>query len=144
MVEISLTDKAIAVYGESLNKIPLENFDEYYKRVRKESLGLIFPYFQSRTFWLRAVHFFSLKVPIRYSISVMAEKNKIYGQRQLYLMGTLGILIRSIDKIERIKNIEQNTELNKMNLVQQESIKDNYMDLFNYAILAVLVMDRRL
>lgn len=139
--EESLELKALSVFGESLSQIPITDLEEYRKRTEREVLGYYIPYFRSRKFWLKAIHYFVNKVNIRYSIHTLVQKNKLYGSTQLYEMGTLGILIRSIDKVERIKNITAGATSETL---FKEPIQDSYMDLFNYAILAVLVIDKRL
>lgn len=119
----------------------------YFKRVNFEALSLPFPKITRRLrerFWKRQVALWaSVLTPSEQlaCVSLMCEKNKIYGNRQIYVMGTLGILIRSIDKLERIKNIDAGA---KSDLLAQESRFDSVMDLFNYSILAVLVIRKEL
>lgn len=71
----------------------------------------------------------------------LVEKNKQYGSTQLYLMDTLGIWLRSFDKVERIRTIDSGT---RTKLLQDESRIDSLLDLFNYAILALLVVRRKI
>lgn len=71
------------------------------------------------------------------ALELVLEKNRVYGSRQLYRMGTLGIFIRSVDKIERIVNIDGGVS---GGLVETESKHDSLMDLFNYSILSVLLL----
>ncbi len=138
---MDLKTEAIEIVLESYHVEQIKDFGDYYTHINIEVLGYFFPVFRSRKFWLRCVKLLYLHVNVQESIDLMVEKNRMYGSKQLYLMNTLGILIRSIDKIERIKNIDKGV---KSDLLLKESRKDNLTDLFNYAILAVLVIDRKL
>ena len=136
----NLYAKAVSVYDEARYLQPITGPEAYEKRIPLEVIGFLVPCFRSRRFWLRAAHYYS-GVNHGEAFTLLREKNKIYGTKQLHTMGTLGILIRSLDKIERIKNIQQGaTSI----VLATESVKDSYIDLFNYAVLAVLLLDKRL
>ena len=75
------------------------------------------------------------------NFNFLVEKNKQYGSTQLYRMDTLGLWLRSFDKVERIRTIDGGV---KTDLLKNESRKDSLLDLFNYSILAVLVMRRKI
>jgi len=49
-----------------------------------------------------------------------------------------GVLIRSLDKINRLKNLSFN---NQTNYVEDENIKDTWSDLGNYSIIAQIILN---
>jgi len=65
---------------------------------------------------------------------LFAKKNFDYGNDQIKAFGDFGILVRSYDKIQRLKNIYQKKELS----VPEETIDDTWRDLAVYAIMAVM------
>lgn len=81
------------------------------------------------------------KIPIDECLNLMTKKNKLYGNRQLYLTGAKGVAIRSIDKICRIENM---LSMSEKNVQSFESIRDNIIDIFNYAVLSVLLIQKKL
>jgi len=143
---MDLRTEALSVISEAcIYSDPLKGPQVYYKRVKWEVIGYILPGFRSRRFWLKAVRLYLPYVHSENAVNLLVNKNRLYGNRQLYLMGTLGILIRSIDKIERIANIQRSVQIGeKVSLLLDEPMSDSYKDLFNYAILAVLLIDGRL
>ena len=150
-----LAKKAWGVIGEAKSVSPITVGDNpfntanktYFKRVNWEALSLPFPRLTKHLrerFWLRQVAFWATQLNVKQiheCVDLMCEKNKLYGNRQIYVMGTLGILIRSIDKLERIKNIDSGAT---SSLLDKESRHDSVMDLFNYSILAVLCIRKEL
>lgn len=61
---------------------------------------------------------------------LLIKKNKDYGAKNLLTFGSLGILIRLSDKLERLKNhILNNSELNN------ESLDDTLKDIAGYSIM---------
>lgn len=94
--------------------------------------------------WLRILAAWTLRIDcgqIEKAVALMVEKNRIYGNRQLYLMGSIGIFIRSVDKVERIRNIDSQGGSSSL---LSESREDSILDLFNYAVLAILVLRKEL
>jgi hypothetical protein len=145
-----LRKKAADVVLEALasSTIFLDNAnDHYFDRVKVEATGFVFPRLTKHwreKWWLGVVAHWYCKLTVQESeaaLDLMVEKNKMYGNRQIYVIGTLGILIRSIDKLERIKNIDAGAT---STLLAQESRHDSIQDLFNYAILAVLCIRKEL
>jgi hypothetical protein len=63
----------------------------------------------------------------------MDRKQMDYGSGNISAFGEFGVLVRMNDKIERLKH------LNKMPNPKNESIEDSYMDLSNYAIIAMMI-----
>lgn len=80
--------------------------------------------------WLKAE-----EIPISTCMNIMKIRNKNYGNRPLVLCGTLGIVVRSIDKLCRLENMLKNNLQD-----ENESITDSIIDLFNYSILAILLL----
>lgn len=64
------------------------------------------------------------------------QKNKDYGDSYL-LCGLIGILIRILDKINRIKQITINGSIE----VKDEKYEDTILDLHNYTLLGILCID---
>ena len=67
------------------------------------------------------------------NIKLMDRKQMDYGSGNITAFGEFGVLVRMNDKIERLKH------LNKMPNPKNESIEDSYMDLSNYAIIAMMI-----
>ncbi len=65
------------------------------------------------------------------------KKNKDYGDA-FASHGTIGVLVRISDKLNRFTNISSN-EI-KIN-VTNETLRDTLMDLHNYAAMAIMCMD---
>ena len=59
------------------------------------------------------------------------KKNKDYGDA-FATYGTIGVIVRIGDKINRLININENN----INLVDDEKMEDTLLDLHNYAALA--------
>lgn len=73
------------------------------------------------------------------SIAILAQKNQDYGPNSIAKApgGALnGLVVRMHDKIERADNlIRKNVNPNN------ESLRDTFMDLLNYSIISLLVID---
>jgi hypothetical protein len=67
------------------------------------------------------------------NVRVMDTKQQDYGSGNISAFGEFGVLVRLNDKIERLKN------LNKMPSVKNEAIDDSYLDIANYAVIAMLI-----
>ena len=70
--------------------------------------------------------------------STFKAKNNDYGNSFLDF-GTIGIIIRINDKLNRIESL-MNTKEHK-GMVSNESILDNYLDLLNYSIIGLICLD---
>ena len=68
--------------------------------------------------------------------NIFLNKNADYGDSYKDY-GVIGILSRVNEKIKRGLNIEKN----KINMVADETIRDTLLDLMNYAILGLIVLD---
>ena len=67
------------------------------------------------------------------NVATLDRKQRDYGSRNISEFGEIGILMRVWDKICRLKNL-----LGKEN-PQNESIDDSWLDMANYALIAILV-----
>ena len=67
------------------------------------------------------------------NLAVLDKKQRDYGSRNISEFGEIGILMRVWDKICRLKNL-----MGKEN-PKNESIDDSWLDMANYAIIAILV-----
>jgi hypothetical protein len=66
------------------------------------------------------------------------KKNADYGDA-FAKYGTVGVIMRIEDKLQRYISITKNG----VNLVTDESLKDTLMDLHNYAAMAVMLLDEK-
>ena len=67
------------------------------------------------------------------NVATLDRKQRDYGSRNISEFGEFGILMRVWDKICRLKNL-----MGKEN-PQNESIDDSWLDMANYALIAILV-----
>lgn len=67
---------------------------------------------------------------------LLIKKQNDYGKQNILDFGEYGILVRSNDKFARLKNLYNN---NKQ--PQNESIRETWMDIAGYAILALMLID---
>ena len=67
------------------------------------------------------------------NVATLDRKQRDYGSRNISEFGEIGILMRVWDKICRLKNL-----MGKEN-PQNESIDDSWLDMANYALIAILV-----
>lgn len=141
--------QAEAIVKEALERGRLLPSIDYHSRARIEALCLLpgmtnlFKRLLER-WWLSVVrtrHAALSPDQVAYAIDLMLHKNLQYGCTQLYTMGTMGILLRSLDKAERLKTIEAGV---RTPLLENEGYLDSQIDLFNYSILAVLVLRKEL
>lgn len=66
------------------------------------------------------------------------KKNQDYGDA-FATYGTVGVLVRMGDKIQRLQSITSKG----INLVEDEKIRDTLIDLHNYAAMAVMLLDEK-
>ena len=69
-------------------------------------------------------------------LELFSKKNKDYGD-SFAKHGTIGVLIRMSDKIDRCLSITGNC----VNLVHDEALRDTLIDLHNYSAMAIMLMD---
>ena len=72
------------------------------------------------------------------AIELFQRKNKDYGDA-FANYGPVGVIVRMGDKINRLSSVTKN----QVSLVQNESIRDNLIDLHNYAAMAIILMDEK-
>jgi len=72
----------------------------------------------------------------KFGLDLFAKKNKDYGD-SFVNFGTIGILVRMQDKINRIVTITKNG----ISFVNDESLRDTLIDLMNYAAMGVMCID---
>tara|TARA_R110000822_G_scaffold10715_1_gene40304 strand:- start:174 stop:503 length:330 start_codon:yes stop_codon:yes gene_type:complete len=70
------------------------------------------------------------------NIQVLDRKQLDYGPENISVFGEFGVLVRSSDKLERLKNLHKS---GNATAATSESISDSWMDLANYALIAVLL-----
>lgn len=69
-------------------------------------------------------------------LELFKKKNQDYGDA-FAKYGTIGVLMRIEDKIQRSLSITKNG----VNLVADERIRDTMIDLHNYAAMAIMLID---
>ena len=70
------------------------------------------------------------------ALELFSKKNADYGDA-FAKFGTIGVLMRIEDKIQRAVSITKNG----VNLVNDEGIKDTLLDLHNYAAMALMLLE---
>jgi hypothetical protein len=70
------------------------------------------------------------------ALSLFKKKNADYGDA-FSKFGTIGVLMRIEDKIQRALSIKKNG----IHLVNDESMRDTLIDLHNYAAMALMLID---
>ena len=71
-------------------------------------------------------------------LELFKKKNADYGDA-FAKYGTIGVLMRIEDKIQRSLSITKNG----VNLVSDEGIKDTLLDLHNYAAMALMLLQEK-
>ena len=72
-------------------------------------------------------------------LELFTRKNADYGDA-FAKYGTIGVLMRIEDKIQRALSITQSG----VNLIQDEGIRDTMIDLHNYAAMAIMLLDEKI
>lgn len=132
----SVVERALAQYQVSLNPLLI------YKGNPRWNIFAQFVPFLAKRFWTKVLCSWASRLSKEeriQAIETLVVKNKLYGSKPLRSMGSIGIFVRSMDKVERIINME---ELGLDS--EDESRKDSELDLHNYAILALLLLDKKL
>jgi hypothetical protein len=119
----------IAVGGEYDGHI-LDGTEEYeFRRLNvQDPVDLLCIEYDIQTEMGRAALVIALE-----NVATLDRKQRDYGSRNISEFGEIGILMRVWDKICRLKNL-----MGKEN-PKNESIDDSWLDMANYAIIAVLV-----
>lgn len=74
------------------------------------------------------------------NVILMDKKQQDYGSKNISDFGLLGVVIRMNDKFQRIKNLLSG---NKRKASVNESIRDTFRDVSNYAIIALLLDSKK-
>lgn len=74
----------------------------------------------------------ALKIALA-NIQVLDRKQRDYGSGNIAAFGEFGVLVRTWDKVSRLRNL-----LTNVKTPANESIEDSWLDLCNYSIIAVL------
>jgi hypothetical protein len=69
------------------------------------------------------------------------EKNKLYGDKNIIRYGTLGVLMRMQDKIERAFNLIKREVENDVSF--DESLEDTFKDLVNYSTYNIMLLRKK-
>ena len=69
-------------------------------------------------------------------LELFKKKNQDYGDA-FATYGTLGVLVRTQDKISRLVSVNKN----QIRLVDDERIRDTLIDLHNYSAMAIMLLD---
>jgi hypothetical protein len=72
------------------------------------------------------------------ALDTFIRKNKDYGDA-FATYGPVGVIVRIGDKISRLISVTSSG----VNLVEDETIRDTLMDLYNYSAMAVMLMDEQ-
>lgn len=77
-----------------------------------------------------------MKIIQKEGLELFEKKNTDYGDA-FANYGTIGVLVRMGDKIQRLQSITRNN----ISLVNSESLRDTLIDLHNYAAMAIMLLD---
>lgn len=72
------------------------------------------------------------------ALELFKKKNTDYGDA-FAIDGSIGVLVRLGDKINRLKNISKTS----ITLVKTESLRDTLIDLHNYSAMAIMLLDEK-
>lgn len=69
---------------------------------------------------------------------LMDRKQQDYGSSNISLNGELGVMVRSQDKVSRLRNL-LSKEMKGDLVVNNEGIEDSWSDLANYGVIGLLI-----
>lgn len=145
-IDYVLNSPVLDHYSVTIN----ESVKTLQQMILKYEMGMAFPKDMN---WVICAKEWASILPIRYiacqdCIDILESRHKNYGAKPILKTGFIGIIIRSLDKMYRIEHMIEEKKLrdkpDNYNGLIEESIKDNYIDLFNYSILACLLTDGHL
>jgi hypothetical protein len=70
--------------------------------------------------------------------SIFKKKQKSYGPKNISTFGERGVVVRMNDKLQRLIRLVWDGVANPL---QDENIRDTYIDMADYALIALLVRD---
>jgi hypothetical protein len=79
-----------------------------------------------------------LKAVQKEALALFERKNADYGDA-FAKYGTVGVLMRMEDKLQRFLNISKTD----VRLVENEGVRDTLLDLHNYAAMALMLLDEK-
>lgn len=72
------------------------------------------------------------------SLELFIKKNTDYGDA-FATYGTIGVIVRMGDKIQRLISVTNKG----VSLVDNESLRDTLIDLYNYAAMGIMLIDEK-
>lgn len=91
---------------------------------------------------IKNLHNFNIggyKKVIEEALQLSIKKNNAYGKGNISALGLRGVFVRIWDKTNRLKTlIWDNTGKDEVN----ESVRDTLIDLINYAVYGIMLIDR--
>ena len=79
-----------------------------------------------------------MKTVQKEALDTFIRKNNDYGDA-FATYGPVGVIVRIGDKISRLISVTSSG----VNLVEDETVRDTLMDLYNYSAMAVMLMDEQ-
>lgn len=79
-----------------------------------------------------------LKIVQEEALELFIKKNTDYGDA-FATYGTIGVIIRAGDKIQRLLSISNKG----ISLVDNETLRDTLIDLHNYAAMGIMLLDEK-
>ena len=77
----------------------------------------------------------AMKLAVQF-VRLLDQKQEDYGSANIIISGEQGVIVRSQDKICRLKNLLGKSGVN------HESVSDSWMDLANYGIIGFMVHNK--
>jgi len=134
VLETGTLEELLQIKNEILHSTEKTNFQ--IKILDKNITNILY-----RICWLSLFYFCDVETSNNKTIlrcrNIFRKKNEDYGNAFLDF-GVIGILVRICDKINRISNLKQK---NKTPEVIDENIDDTFLDLFNYSVLALCLIE---
>ena len=88
------------------------------------------------------IHNFNIKgyeEVVKETLALSIKKNNAYGKKNISVLGGRGIFVRIWDKVSRLKTLVwDRTGEDEVD----ETIRDTYIDIINYAIYGVMLIDK--
>ena len=69
------------------------------------------------------------------NLAMLDRKQRDYGPGNISAFGSLGVLVRASDKVERLKNLHKTGRTNEP---ENESVADSWRDLSNYGTIGLM------
>lgn len=70
--------------------------------------------------------------------TIAQQKHRLYGGHSLTLFNGMAILCRMNDKIQRLNNIFDKSEMEPLSKDEQETVEDTLRDLINYSTYMIM------